>query len=181
MGIKDLSGFISQGVAGGIIGQYISDIFFNLFVFDKKHFYDVITNVSPTPAYIAATTSGFLNGITSPYIDNISSLALRNVAYVYTNDYFSRKLNEGDIIDDIDMSELVQDTIAIVILVWLFSEGRRNNFYNHKLKMAGYEPIYEEDLGFFDSFIIILVINFYAYYKTTRNNTNDLDTSVDLL
>ena len=153
MGIKDLSGFISQGVAGGIIGQYISDIFFNLFVFDKKHFYDVITNVSPTPTYIAATTSGFLNGITSPYIDNISSLALRNVAYVYTNDYFSRKLNEGDIIDDIDVSELVQDTITIVILVWLFSEGRRNNFYNHKLKIAGYEPIYEEDLGFFDEAI----------------------------
>ena len=91
MGIKDLSGFISQGVAGGIIGQYISDIFFNLFVFDKKHFYDVITNVSPTPAYIAATTSGFLNGITSPYIDNISSLALRNVAYVYTNDFVRNK------------------------------------------------------------------------------------------
>ena len=181
MGIVRLNEYLSQGVTGSVIGPYISDLFFNIFIYEQTNLLEIITNVSPTPAYIAATSSGFLNGLTAPYIDGISSLAFRNVAYAYTNDYFSRKLNESDLIDELDIKEVVQDTLAIVILVTVFSRSRRNSFLNHQLKKKGYTPIYDEQLDIFDSALIIIVINFYAYYKRQKNNLNQVDRSVDLL
>ena len=178
---NDFSRLISGGITGSIIGQYISDLLFNIFVFNRQNLFDIITNISPTPAYIAATASGFLNGLTSPYIDNISSIAFRNVAYVYVNNVSSKFLNEEDIIDDIDVSELIQDTIAIVILIWVFSRSMRNNFYNHKLKMYGYEEVFDDDLNAFDSVLAIVVINLYAYYKYRQDDNNELDTSFDVV
>ncbi len=178
---NDWPKLISGGITGSVIGQYISDLLFNIFVFNRKSIGDIITKISPTPAYIAATTSGFLNGLTSPYIDNISSIAFRNVAYVYVNNISSRALNEEDFVDEIDSMELIQDTIAIVILIWVFSKSMRNNFYNHKLRKFGYEEAYDDDLNVFDSVLIIVVINLYAYYKYRQEDNNELDTSFDFI
>ena len=92
----DFPRLIKNGVIGSLIGQYISDLFFNIFIYDRREFLDIITNISPTPAYIAATASGFANGMTEPYIDDITSAGMRNVVYAYTNDFFANKIEETD-------------------------------------------------------------------------------------
>lgn len=66
-------------------------------------------------------------------------------------------------------------------MIWAFSKSMRNNFYNHKLRMYGYEELYNDDLNIFDSFLTIVVINLYAYYKYNRDSNNDLDTSFDFI
>lgn len=131
---------------------------------------------------MAATTSGFLNGLTEPYIDDISSAAFRNVAYVYSNKYYSMLVNQEDIIDDISTSELIQDTIAIVIIIYVFSKGAREDFYNHKLEKYGLISTYEEENDLFSSVIVIVAINLYAYYKYNKNNNSKtiLDKSSDI-
>ena len=129
----DFPNLIATGVSGGIIGQYISDLFFNTFVYNKRDFIKIITELSPIPSYIAATTSGFMNGLTEPYIDDLTSAGLRNVVYSYTNNYFSIQTGIKDPEDTLRAIDLVGDTIAIVILVWAFNLHARKDFYNHKL------------------------------------------------
>ena len=106
-------------------------MFFNIFIYDRKDFFDIITNISPTPAYIAATSAGVANGITEPFIDDITSTGMRNIVYAYTNDFFTNKLDEGDLVSTLSMPELVQDTIAVIIIVWAFNSHARHDFYNH--------------------------------------------------
>ena len=47
--------------------------------------------------------------------------------------------------------------------------------------MYGYEEFYDDGLNIFDSFLTIVVINLYAYYKYNRDSNNDLDTSFDFI
>lgn len=166
-----------------MIGQYISDIIFNIFVFNKKDFYAVITEISPIASYMAATTSGFLNGLTEPYIDDISSVAFRNILYVYSNDYYSRLVKEEDIVDEINTSELIVDTIAVVIIFCVFSRSARCDFYNHKLQKCGLISVSEENQDVFSSIIIIFSINLYVYYRYKRNNDSksSLDKSINMV
>lgn len=177
----DFPNLISTGVSGGIIGQYISDLFFNIFVFNRKNFFEIITNVSPIPSYIAATASGFANGLTEPYIDDLTSAGLRNVVYSYTNNYFSIQTGIRDAEDSIRPIDLLGDTMAIIILVWAFNLHARKDFYNHKAKMHHAPQPFVDQNDIFSSTIIIIVTNFYAYYKVTMNQTSLIDRGVDLV
>lgn len=177
----DFPNLIKAGVSGGIIGQYISDLFFNIFVFEKKDFFKIITEISPIPSYIAATTSGFMNGLTEPYIDDLTSAGLRNVVYSYTNNYFSIQTGIRDIEDSIKPIDLLGDTMAIIILVWAFNLHARKDFFNHKAKMCNLPQPFIDQNDIFSSAIIIIVTNFYAYYKVTMNQTSLIDRGVDLV
>ena len=145
---------------------------------------DIITNISPTPSYIAATAAGVANGITNPYIDDITSVGMRNIVYAYTNDYFTNKLDETDLIFTLDSSELVQDTIAVIIIVWVFNTRARHDFYNHKADIYYLpHPYYDDEQDIFSSVIIVVVTNLYAYYRLQRDNTfisTGLDQTLDL-
>ena len=179
----DFATLISSGVIGSIIGQYISDLFFNIFIYDRKEFLDIITNISPIPAYIASTAAGFANGITEPYIDDITSVGMRNVVYAYTNDYFSNQLNEEDLVSTLSMPELVQDTIAVIIIVWVFNSHARHDFYNHKADLYHQPHPFHDEQDIFTSIIIVVVINLYAYYRLQRDNrliSSGLDQTIDL-
>ena len=166
-----------------MIGQYISDLFFNIFIYDRRDFLDVITNISPTPAYIAATASGVANGITEPYIDDITSAGMRNIVYAYTNDFFVNKLNETDLVFTLSTPELIQDTIAVIIIVWVFNAHARHDFYNHKADLYHLPHPYDDQQDIFSSIVIVVVTNLYAYYRLQRDNTlvsTGLDQTIDL-
>ena len=144
---------------------------------------NVVTSISPTPAYIAATASGFANGITEPYIDDITSTGMRNIVYAYTNDFFVNKINDDDIISRLSMPELVQDTIAVIIIVWAFNAHARHDFYNHKADLYHMPHPYNDEHDIFTSIIIVVVTNLYAYYRLQRDNvltTSGLDQTIDL-
>lgn len=145
---------------------------------------DIITNISPTPAYIATTAAGIANGITEPYIDDITSAGMRNVVYAYTNDFFTNKLNDTDLISTLSLPELVQDTIAVIIIVWAFNIHARHDFRNHRA-IKKHEPIlYNDQQDILTSIIIIVVTNLYAYYRLKRDNkltSTGLDQSVDIV
>ena len=177
----DFPNLIKTGVSGGIIGQYISDLFFNIFVFNKKDFFKIITEISPIPSYIAATAAGFSNGLTEPYIDDITSAGLRNVVYSYTNNYFSIQTGLKDISDTLRPIDLVGDTIAIIILVWAFNIHARKDFYNHKAKIYHLPQPFLDQNDILSSTLIVIVTNFYAYYKVTMNQTSLIDRGVDLV
>lgn len=176
----DFSELIKNGIFGGIIGQYISDLFFNIFIWDKKNFYEIITNISSTPSYIAATASGFANGITDPYIDDLTSAGMRNIVYSYTHNFFSIKTGEIDVVDSITMPNLVGDTMAVVILVWAFNIHAREDFYNHKADIYHLPHPYDNQMDIFTSIIIIFAINLYAYYKVSSTLNNQVDVSIDI-
>ena len=180
----DFPRLIRTGVIGSVIGQYISDIFFNIFIYDRRVFLDIITNISPTPAYIAATASGFANGMTEPYIDDITSAGMRNAVYAYTNDFFTNKLDETDLVSTLSLPELVQDTIAVIIIVWAFNEHARRDFYYHKADLYHIPHPANPEQDIFTSIIIVVVINLYAYYRLQRDNrlvSSGLDQSLDLV
>ena len=177
----DFPNLIRAGVSGGIIGQYISDLFFNIFVFNKRDFLKIITEVSPVPSYIAATASGFANGLTEPYIDDITSAGLRNVVYSYTNNYFSIETGIKDIEDSLRAIDLLGDTMAIIILIWAFNIHARKDFYNHRAKMYNIPQPFDDQTDIFSSALIIIVTNFYAYYKVTMNQTSLIDRGVDII
>ena len=173
-----------MGIIGSVIGQYISDLFFNIFIYERKNFFDIITNISPTPAYIATTAAGFANGLTEPYIDDITSAGMRNVIYAYTNDFFTNRLNETDLISTLSLPELVQDTMAVIIIVWAFNIHARHDFRNHKALKHCQGILYTDQQDIFTSIIIIVVTNLYAYYRLRRDNvlvSTGLDQSVDIV
>ena len=158
-------------------------MFFNIFIYDRKDFFDIITNISPTPAYIAATSAGVANGITEPFIDDITSTGMRNIVYAYTNDFFTNKLDDGDLVSTLSMPELVQDTIADIIIVWAFNSHARHDFYNHKADMYHAPHPFHDEQDIFTSVLIIVVTNLYAYYRLQRDNkiiSSGLDQSIDL-
>ena len=143
----------------------------------------MITSISPTPAYIAATAAGFANGITEPYIDDITSTGMRNIVYAYTNDFFVNKLNDEDLVSRLSMPELVQDTIAVIIIVWAFNTHARHDFYNHKADLYHMPHPYNDEQDIFTSIVIVVVTNLYAYYRLQRDNvltTSGLDQTIDL-
>jgi len=178
----DFPNLIKTGIVGSLIGQYISDLFFNLFVHNRKQFLDIITCISPTPAYIAATTAGFFNGVTNPYIDNLTSAGMRNIVYSYTNNYFSQKLDEEDIVSDLNMVNLVGDTMAVVIIVWAFNIHARENFYNHKAKKNCMPEPFDDNMDILTSFIIVFATNLYAYYKmTSAVENNSIERGLDII
>ena len=159
-------------------------MFFNIFIYDRREFLEIITNISPVPAYIASTAAGFLNGVTEPYIDDITSAGMRNVVYAYTNDFFTNKLEESDLISTLSLPELVQDTIAVIIIVWAFNTHARRDFYYHRddLHHIPHPPNDEQDV--LTSIIIIVVTNLYAYYRLQRDNrlvSTGLDQSIDIV
>ena len=124
------------------------------------------------------------NGITEPYIDDITSAGMRNVVYAYTNDFFTNKLNETDLISTLSLPELVQDTIAVIIIVWAFNIHARHDFINHKALKYHEIPPYNDQQDIFTSIIIIVVTNLYAYYRLRRDNvviSSGLDQSVDIV
>ena len=158
-------------------------MFFNIFIYDRKDFFDIITNISPTPAYIAATSAGVANGITEPFIDDITSTGMRNIVYAYTIDFFTNKLDEGDLVSTLSMPKLVQDTIAVIIIVWAFNSHARYDFYNLKADMYHAPHPFHDEQDIFTSVLIIVVTNLYAYYRLQRDNkiiSSGLDQSIDL-
>lgn len=177
----DFPNLIKTGVVGGVLGQYISDLFFNTFVYEKRNFISIITDISPIPSYIAATSAGFINGLTEPYIDDITSAGLRNVVYSYTNNYYSIKAGLRDASDTLRAIDVVGDTIAIIILVWAFNIHARKDYYNHKAKMHSMPQPFEDQNDILSSTLIVIVTNFYAYYKLTMNQTSFVDRGVDLI
>lgn len=159
-------------------------MFFNVFIYNKRDFFNIITGISPIPAYIAATSAGIANGITEPYIDDITSAGMRNVVYAYTNDFFVNKLNEEDLVSTLNLPNLVADTIAVIIIVWAFNLHARHDFQNHKA-IKHHEPVpYNDQQDIFTSAIIIIVTNLYAYYRLKRDNlslSSGLDQTIDVV
>ena len=123
------------------------------------------------------------NGITEPYIDDITSAGMRNVVYAYTNDFFTNKLEESDLISTLSLPELVQDTIAVIIIVWAFNAHARRDFYYHRDDLHHIPHPANDEQDIFTSIIIIVVTNLYAYYRLQRDNrliSTGLDQSIDL-
>ena len=109
---------------------------------------------------------------------------MRNFVYAYTNDYFTNKIEETDLISTLSLPELVQDTIAVIIIVWAFNAHARHDFYNHKADLYHQPHPYHDEQDIFTSIIIVVVTNLYAYYRLQRDNqfvSTGLDQSVDLV
>lgn len=107
---------------------------------------------------------------------------MRNIVYSYTNNFFSNRLNENDILTDINVPNLVQDTIAVIIIVWAFNLHARHDFYNHKADLYHAPHPYHDEQDIFTSIIIIVVTNLYAYYRLARDNpdaVSNVDRSID--
>lgn len=177
---KDIPRLTSLGVISSLIGQYVSDVILNIFFHNKSDFLEIITMISPVPLYYAATISGFFSGSISENVDVLTNAAFRNVMYVYFNNYYSKVIGEEDIVDDIDLKELVQDTIAIIILLYTIDEYSRESFLQYrKDKQNGFKP--KQDKRTIESTIIVTFItNAYAFYKLSNNDTNQIDRSIDL-
>lgn len=142
-----------------------------------------MTNISPTPAYIAATSAGVANGITEPYIDDITSTGMRNIIYAYVNDFFVVQTSQDDLVSSLTMPELVQDTIAVIIIVWAFNTHARHDFFNHKAELYNMPHPYNDEQDILTSIIIVVVTNLYAYYRLQRDNkltSSGLDQTIDL-
>ncbi len=170
----------STGVISSIIGQYISDIILNIFFYNKDDFLEIITLISPVPIYYASTFSGFISGGISDNVDVLTNAAFRNILYVYSNFYFSTLINEEDIIDDIDLTELIQDTIAIIILLYTLDEYSRESYKTFKYNKK-HNTNYKTDKRPIESAVIVtFVTNLYAFYKLNNNDTNPVDRSIDL-
>ena len=108
---------------------------------------------------------------------------MRNIVYAYTNDFFTNKLDESDLVSTLSMPELVQDTIAVIIIVWAFNSHARHDFYNHKADMYHAPHPFHDEQDIFTSVLIIVVTNLYAYYRLQRDNkiiSSGLDQSIDL-
>ncbi len=170
----------SLGLISGVIGQYISDLIFNIFIFDKKNFFEVIQDISPLPLYYAASVSGFITGSITENVDVLVSAVFRNVLYVYTNIFVSNLTEETDELTDIDTQELIVDTVAIVILLYTLDEYTRQNYQYFTDKRNGVIIGKEEDRGTFSTVLVIFITNFYAYYKLQSNNNTVLDRSIDV-
>ena len=143
----------------------------------------MLSCISPAPSYIAATSAGMANGITEPFIDDITSVGMRNIVYAYTNNYFSNLCSEEDLVSTLNMPNLVADTIAVIIIVWAFNQHAREDFCNHKkdLYHIPHPPTSEQDI--FSSVVIVLVTNLYAYYRLQRDTqtiSTGLDQSIDI-
>lgn len=170
----------SLGLISSVIGQYISDVIFNIFIFDKENFLEIIQDISPLPLYYAASVSGFITGSITENVDVLVSAVFRNVLYVYTNIFVSNLTDETDELTDIDTQELIVDTVAIVILLYTLDEYTRENFRYFKERRQGIIVGDEEDRGTFSTVLIIFITNFYAYYKLQINNNTVLDRSIDV-
>lgn len=170
----------SLGVISSIIGQYISDVVLNIFFHSREDFFEIITTISPVPVYYAATISGFFSGGISENVDVLTNAAFRNVLYVYFNSYFSKVINEEDILDNLDITELIQDTIAIIILLYALDEYTRNSYLDFKeFKKTGIKKE-STNRTIESSVLVIFITNLYAYYKLSNNDTNQIDRSIDL-
>lgn len=170
----------SLGVISSIIGQYVSDVILNI-VYDRKDdFFEIITDISEMPLYYAATVSGFFSSSISENVDVLTNAAFRNVLYVYFNAYFSKKFNETDIVDDLDLNELVQDTIAIIILLYTIDEYSRESFKGFRdAKLKG-EKYDSSNRSIKSTIIVTFITNAYAFYKLSNDDTNQIDRSIDL-
>ncbi len=170
----------SLGVISSIIGQYISDVILNVLFYGKDDFIEIITMISPIPLYYAATISGFFSGSISENVDVLTNAAFRNVLYVYFNSYYSKLLDEEDIVDDIDIQELIQDTIAIIILLYTIDEYSRESYLQFKRdKRNGVTPT-QSKRTIQSTVIVTFITNAYAFYKLNNNDTNQIDRSIDL-
>lgn len=170
----------SSGVISSIIGQYISDVILNIIYDRNEDFIEIITLVSPVPLYYASTISGFISGSISQNVDVLTNACFRNVIYVYFNNYFSKKMNEEDIVDDIDLTELIQDTIAIVILLYTLDEYSRNSFNEFKKNKKEGIKNSSSKRPIESAVIITFITNAYAFYKLRKEDTNPTDRSIDL-
>ncbi len=177
---KDIPKLTSLGVISSLIGQYVSDVILNIFFYSKDDFFEIITLISPIPLYYAATVSGFISGSISDNVDVLTNAAFRNVMYVYFNNFFSKKIGEEDIVDDINLNELVQDTIAIIILLYTLDEYSRISYHGFKeAKRKGVK--YKGDKKPIESVVIVTFItNLYSFYKLSNNDDNQIDRSIDL-
>lgn len=170
----------SSGVISSIIGQYISDVILNVIYESKDDFFEIITLVSPIPLYYASTISGFISGAISENIDVLSNAAFRNVLYVYFNNYFSKKIGEEDIVDDIDLKELVQDTIAIIILLYTIDEYSKESFKQFKKDKRRGVKTEATKRPIESAVLVTFITNAYAFYKLNKEDTNPTDRSIDL-
>ena len=96
--------------------------------------------------------------------------------------FFSNKLNDDEMFMELNVCNLVQDTIAVIILVWTFNLHARHDFYNHKADLYHAPHPFHDEQDIFTSIIIIVVTNLYAYYRLERDNPDALsnvDRSVD--
>lgn len=75
---------------------------------------------------------------------------------------------------------MVLDTIAIVILLYTFSEYAKASFYNNRLRKMDYPLLYDEKQTGFDSALVVVITNLYAYYKIKRRGgAINIDRSID--
>lgn len=170
----------SLGVMSSIIGQYVSDVILNVIFYSKDDFMEIITSISPVPLYYAATISGFFSGSISENVDVLTNATFRNVLYVYFNSYYSKLLNEEDIVDDIDLTELIQDSIAIIILLYTLDEYSRESFKEFKSAKKNNTKPNSLDRSFKSTIIVTFITNAYSFYKLNNNDTNQIDRSIDL-
>lgn len=106
------------------------------------------------------------------------------MVYAYTNDFFTNKLNEEDLISTLNLPNLVADTIAVIIIVWAFNLHARHDFINHKSIKHHEAPPYNDQQDIFTSAIIVVVTNLYAYYRLERDRgfiSEGLDQSIDIV
>ncbi len=170
----------SIAVISSIIGQYVSDVILNIFFHNREDFFEIITTISPIPLYYASTISGFFSGSISENVDVLTNSAFRNILYVYFNSYFSKLINEEDILDNLDVQELVQDTIAITIVLYALDEYTRESYNDFKqYKKTGVKPE-EREKPIQSTVIVIFLTNLYAFYKLSNDATNQIDRSIDL-
>ncbi|MFI3251715.1 MAG: hypothetical protein R3Y60_01105 [bacterium] len=177
---KDIPKLASLGVISSLIGQYVSDIILNIFFYNKSDFLEIITSISPLPLYYASTISGFFSGSISENVDVLTNAAFRNVLYVYFNAYYSKVLNEEDIIDNIDVEELIQDTIAIIILLYTIDEYTRESYKQFKENKRNGIKQTQDKRTIESTIIVTFITNAYAFYKLSNDDTNQIDRSIDI-
>lgn len=149
-----------DGIYSGIIGQYISDVVVNMINDTPK----IITNISSTGTYYAGVLSGGLAGYTSIYLDPIANTFVLVGFYYLIYAYVENKTRGLSINKSKMAKDIITDSIAIIILLLIFTRNTYLEFLNARRKRRNLEQIEIEESQI-DDLIGEIVVGIYFYAK----------------
>lgn len=118
----------SNGITGGLITSYYGDIIANLIYNEDKLSINTLKIRSGFDEYLASVMVGGITAITSFYLDAFANNVLTSILFftlVYGEDLL---LN---IENNINGAQIAFDTIAVVIILYLFGRNTRNSYEQH--------------------------------------------------
>ena len=140
----------ANGISNGFITAYYGDVLANLIFDEDKLSKDILRVRSDFSDYLASTLSGGIAGVTALYVDGFTNNIITTILFflfIYLSEHFIGNKDE-----DANKSSrtVVFDTIAVVIIVFVFGSNNRKSFFD-KTKAVDVETDY----------LALLLVNIY--------------------